>query len=114
MVTRSNSRVSRAAIRCNGNPPRTRRSSGGRPRNPAHTPSALNTGCDHKGALADVTRYLKVIEAIAVTTEVALRRQNCEQDTDFAECLLHGVVNPLSIQIERISRLRLPAIKDAT
>jgi hypothetical protein len=42
--------------------------------------------------LADITRRLKVIGAVAVTAEVALRTQNCEQDADIAECLRYGVV----------------------
>jgi hypothetical protein len=116
MTTRNESRVSRTAVRGNGDPPRAGRCSGV-PHNPAHNPSALKPGyggCDRQDTLAAITRYLKVIVALAVTAEVALRRQNSEQDADIAECLGHGVVNPLSIQIERMSRLRLPATKDAT
>jgi hypothetical protein len=55
--------------------------------------------------LAEITRRLKVIGAVAITTEVALRTQNCEQDADIAECLRHGVVDALTTQIERMSRL---------
>jgi len=116
MATRSNSRAVRTVVRGNGNPPRIRRFPRV-PRNPAHSLSALKPGHasgDRLDALAEITRYLKVIVALAVTAEVALRRQNSEQDADIAECLRHGVVNPLSIQIERMSRLRLPVIKDAT
>jgi hypothetical protein len=46
-----------------------------------------------------------VIGAVAVTAEVALRTQNCEQDADIADCLRHGVVDALTTQIERLSRL---------
>jgi translation initiation factor 6 (eIF-6) len=46
-----------------------------------------------------------VIGAFAVTAEVALRKQNCEQDADVADCLRHGVVDALMEQIERVGRL---------
>jgi hypothetical protein len=46
-----------------------------------------------------------VISAVAVTSEVALRAQNCEQDADIALCLRHGVVDALATQIERMGRL---------
>jgi CheY-like chemotaxis protein len=44
--------------------------------------------------LAGITRRLKVIGAVAI-----------EQDADIAECLRHGVVDALTTQIERMSRL---------
>jgi ribosome-binding protein aMBF1 (putative translation factor) len=46
-----------------------------------------------------------VIGAVAVTAEVALKTQNCEQDADIAECLRHAVVDALTTQTERVSRL---------
>jgi hypothetical protein len=39
-----------------------------------------------------------VIGAVAVTAEVALKTQNCEQDADIAECLRHAVVDALTTQ----------------
>jgi hypothetical protein len=101
MATRSKNRVSQTVVRGNGNRLRTGRCSSV-PSNPAHSPSELkpgNGGCDQHDALVDITRYLKVIVALAVTAEIALRRQSSEQDADIAECLRYGVVNPLSIQI---------------
>ncbi len=64
--------------------------------------------------LADITRHLRVISAIAITTHIALRTQNCEQDADIAECLRHGVVDALATQIERIRRLYIPAAAATT
>jgi hypothetical protein len=115
MAPRSKSRGSRTAFRGNGNPPRTGRCSR-LPSNPAHSPPELTIGngdCDQHDTPADITRYLKVIVARAITAEVALRRQNSEQDTDIAECLQHDVVNPLSTQIQRMGRLELPWTKEA-
>ncbi|MDB6102441.1 MAG: hypothetical protein JWO52_2440 [Gammaproteobacteria bacterium] len=60
---------------------------------------------DLQDPLADITRRLKVIGAIAITAHIALRTQNCEQDADIAECLRHGVVDALATQIERIGQL---------
>ncbi len=104
MVTRSKKRPPRMVVRGYIYPTRTGRCAGV-PRNPACTPSAPNPGqrgCDR----------LKV--ALAVSAEVALIRQNSKQDADIAECLRHGAVSPLSIQIKRISRLQFPSIKNAT
>jgi hypothetical protein len=86
------------------------------PRKPVGNLSASkpgSRGCDREEPLADITRRLEVIGAIAVTAEVALRTQNCEQDADIAKCLRHGVVDALSTQIERMSRLRSPVTRDA-
>jgi hypothetical protein len=58
--------------------------------------------------LADIVRRLRVIGAVTVTAEVALKSQNCEQDADIAQCLRHGVVDSLTMQIERLSRLCAP------
>lgn len=63
---------------------------------------------DLPGSLADIARCLKVIGAVAVTAEIALRTQNCEQDADIAVCLRHGVVDALTVQIERVNRLCRP------
>ena len=37
--------------------------------------------------------------------EVALRAQNCEQDADIALYMRHGLVDALTTQIQRMSRL---------
>jgi hypothetical protein len=65
-------------------------------------------GRDLQYPLADITRRLKVIGAVAITAHIALRTRNCEQDADIAECLRHGVVDALATQIERIGRLCIP------
>ena len=70
-------------------------------------------GRDLKYPLADITRRLQMISAVAITAEIALKTQNCEQDSDIAACLRHGVVDALTTQIERICRLRIPAAVDA-
>ena len=56
-------------------------------RKPAHKPSVSKSGPrdrDLHNPLTDITRRLEVISAVAVTAEVALRAQNCEQDADIA------------------------------
>jgi hypothetical protein len=70
-------------------------------------------GRDLQYPLADITRRLQVISAVAITAEIALKTQNCEQDSDIAACLRHGVVDALTTQIERICRLPIPAAVDA-
>jgi hypothetical protein len=107
MATGSQGRVSRMAVRGNGNPTRTGRCSSV-PRNPAHTPSAAkhgNGGRDQHDAPIDINRYLKPIVALAIAAEVTLRSQNSEQDGDIADSLRHGIVNPLSVQIESMSQI---------
>jgi hypothetical protein len=77
-------------------------------RKPARKPSTSKSGPrgrDLHDPLADITRRLEVISAFAVIAEVALRAQNCEQDAEIALCLRHGVVDALTAQIERMSRL---------
>ena len=41
---------------------------------------------------------LEVIHRTALTVEAALRHQNAENGTDFADCIRHGVCNPLADQ----------------
>ena len=56
-------------------------------RKPARKPSASKSGPrgrDPHNPLTDITRRLEVVSAVAVTAEVALRAQNCEQDADIA------------------------------
>jgi hypothetical protein len=43
---------------------------------------------------------LKVIYGTALSVELALRKQDAEQDVDIAECLRAGVCNPISDQVE--------------
>jgi hypothetical protein len=114
MAARNDSRVARAVVRDSGNDPRIPRSTRV-PHKPTPNPSAPKPGfhgCAPQDPLTDITRYLKVIGAIAVTVEVALRAQNCERDADIANCLRHGVVDALSTQIERMSQLRSPVARD--
>jgi hypothetical protein len=54
---------------------------------PARKPSASKSGPrgrDLHNPLTDITRRLEVMSAVAVTAEVALRAQNCEQGADIA------------------------------
>jgi hypothetical protein len=107
MAARNDSRGARTIVRSGGNRSRTHPSPRPR-RKPARNPFASKAGPrgrDLQDPLADITRRLKVIGAVAVTAEVALRTQNCEQDADIADCLRHGVVDALTTQIERLSRL---------
>ena len=56
-------------------------------RKPARKPSASKSGprgCDPHNPLTDITRRLEVIRAVAVTAEVELRAQNCEQGANIA------------------------------
>lgn len=85
-------------------------------RKPVREPSASKAAprCrDLLGTLADISRRLKVVGAIAITADVALRQQNCERDADIAACLRCGVVDALTTQIERMSRLCAPVAGDA-
>jgi hypothetical protein len=107
MATRNHSRGTRTIVRSGGNRPRTNPSGGPR-RKPVGKPIASKAGSrsgDLHDALPDITRHLQVISAVAVTSEVALKAQNCEQDADIALCLRHGVVDALTAQIERMGRL---------
>jgi hypothetical protein len=81
--------------------PRPRRKPAGKP----FASKANSSGRDLQDPLADITGRLKVIGAVTVTAEIALRTQTCEQDADIAECLRHGVVDALTTKIERLSRL---------
>ena len=44
--------------------------------------------------LVTVAQRLKVIYGIALSAELALRKQDAEQDVDIAECLRSGVCIP--------------------
>src|SRR5712671_4601725 len=107
MATRNHSRGPRTIVRSGGNRRRTNPSGGAR-RKSVGKPIASKAGPrrrDLHDPLPDITRHLQVISAVAVTSEVALRAQNCEQDADIALCLRHGVVDALATQIERMGRL---------
>jgi len=116
MATRDSSGAERRRVRLDGNRPRTHPSPKPR-RKPAR--KSLKSKADALGrrlqdSLADIVRHLEVISAVAVTAEVALRAQNCEQDADIALCLRHGVVDALTTQIERMSRLSASAPGNAS
>ena len=86
MATPDSSGVQRWRVRLDGNRPRAHPSPKPR-RKPARKPSASKSGPrgrDLHNPLTDITRRLEVISAVAVTAEVALRAQNCEQDADIA------------------------------
>jgi hypothetical protein len=51
--------------------------------------------------LKHVAMRLKAIQAVAVTVQQALRNQNCEQDSEFADCLRFGVNDPV-FALERL------------
>jgi hypothetical protein len=51
--------------------------------------------------LKHVAMRLKAIQAAAVTVQQALRNQNCEQDSEFADCLRFGVSDPV-FALERL------------
>lgn len=50
--------------------------------------------------LVMVALRFKVIYGTALSVELALRKQDAEQDVDIAECLRAGVCNPISDQAE--------------
>jgi len=52
-----------------------------------------------------VAQRLKVIYGIALSAELALRKQDAEQDVDIAECLRSGVSNPIAEQAENMRSL---------
>jgi hypothetical protein len=86
MATGNDSRRARTTVRSGGNRPRTHPSARPRrkPTRKPFTSKAAPRGRDLHDPLADITRRLKVISAVAVTAEVAPRTQNCEQDADIA------------------------------
>jgi hypothetical protein len=47
-----------------------------------------------------VALRLKVIYGTALAAEIALRKQDAEQDSDIAECLRAGVCNPVAEQAD--------------
>ena len=108
MATANSSRVPRTIVRSPGNRPQPVHPSPVPRRKPADEPLISKTGFggrDLQDQIVDIIQRLRVVGAVAVTAEIALRAQNCEQDADIAECLRHGVVDALTAQIERMSRL---------
>lgn len=55
--------------------------------------------------LVMVALRLKVIYGTALAVELALRKQDAEQDVDMAECLRSGVCNPISEQVDTMRTL---------
>jgi hypothetical protein len=115
-ATAAASRVSRRRVQPDDNRPPT--NSWPNPhREPIDKTLKSNAGAggrDSRDSLADVTRRLKVIAAVATTAEIALRTQNCEQNVEIADCLRFGVVDALTTQIECISLLRSFASEDTS
>jgi hypothetical protein len=105
MATPDSSGVQRRRVRLDGNRPRTHPSARSRRKAPRKPLKAGVLERSLQDSLTDIARHLKVISAVAVTAEVALRAQNCEQDADIALCMRHGLVDALTTQIERMSRL---------
>jgi hypothetical protein len=48
---------------------------------------------------------LKFMFGTAVAVDLALRKQNAEQDVELADCLRYGVANPGALQMERAESL---------
>jgi hypothetical protein len=48
---------------------------------------------------------LRFIFGTALAVDLALRKQNADQDIDLADCLRFGVVNPAALQMERAESL---------
>jgi hypothetical protein len=90
-----------------GNRPRTHPSARSRRKAPRKSLKAKAGALDRslQDSLTDIARHLEIIGAVAVTAEVALRAQNCEQDADIALCMRYGLVDALTTQIERMRRL---------
>jgi hypothetical protein len=85
MATPDSSGVQRWRVRLDGNRPRTHPSPKPR-RKPARNRPRRNPAPWSRSAQSahQYHRRLEVISAVAVTAEVALRAQNCEQDADIA------------------------------
>jgi hypothetical protein len=116
MAARNNSRGTRTIVRSGRNLLRTIPTQRSR-RKPAREPldsKATPCGGDLQDVLSNITRHLRVIGAMAITAEVALRSQNCEQDADIAECLRSGVVDAITTQMDRLNRLCVPSAGDAS
>jgi hypothetical protein len=89
-----------------------------RPRNPAPSgaPNGEGSGpslrivpaeqaSDAVRRLVMVALRLKVIYGTALSVELALRKQDAEQDVDIAECLRSGVCNPIAEQADNMRSL---------
>jgi len=104
MAGGNSSRPGRHTARPGGNRPRTHpspQSDVGKPlRRPRPTDTELLIREIHHLALR-----LEVIHRTAITVQIALRHQNAENDGDFAECMRHGICDPLWDQVQRAGDL---------
>ncbi len=117
MAGANSSRPGRHTARLGGNRPRTHPS----PRPVAQKPQRAQRPTAAELLIRDIHHLalrLEVIHRTATTVQMALRHQNAENDDDFAECMRHGVCDPLWDQAQRAhllaGRVRIELSKPAS
>ena len=55
--------------------------------------------------LSEMALRLRGIVATTITSELALRKLNCEQDMEVADCLRAGVCDPLDAHVRELKTL---------
>lgn len=58
--------------------------------------------------MGELTGRLKIIFAIAVTADLALRQLNCERDIEVADCIRCGVYGPIADQVRILQQALAP------
>lgn len=78
---------------------------GGRVSGPSLRIIPAEKASDAMRQFVTVALQLKVIYGTALAVELALRKQDAEQDVNIAECLRSGVCNPSAEQAENMRSL---------
>ena len=55
--------------------------------------------------LSEMALRLRAIVATTITSELALRKLNCEQDVEVADCLRAGVCDPLDAHVRQLKNV---------
>ncbi len=117
MAGANSSRPGRHTARPGGNRPRTHPS----PRPTVQKPLRAQRPTAGELLIRDIHHIvlrLEVIHRTAATVQIALRHQNAENDDDFAECMRHGICDPLWDQVQRardlVGRVRSELPKPAS
>lgn len=100
MASANSSRAGRHTARPGGNRPRTHPSPRPAVQKPLQRPRTTTAELLIRDVHHLVLR-LEVIHRTAITVQMALRHQNVENDGDIAECMRHGICDPLWHQVQR-------------
>ena len=117
MAGTNSSRSGRRPVRPGGNRPRTHPSPRPAVQKSLQTPRRAASELLIRD-IQHLALRLEVIHRTSVTVQMALRHQNAENDDDFAECMRHGVCDPLWDQVQRArvlaGRVRIELSKPAS